>query len=42
METNKTNKQSNFKTNVMPFLILAAILVVSTVVLYFVVQLIIK
>jgi len=45
METNqgiKNDKPKNFKTNVLPFLIIASILVVSTVVLYFIVQLIIQ
>jgi len=44
METNQNNndQKSNFKTNVLPFLIIAGVLVVSTVVLYFVVQMIIN
>jgi type VI protein secretion system component VasF len=45
METNqnaKTDKSKNFKTNVMPFLVIASVLVVLMVVLYFIVQLIIK
>jgi sensor domain CHASE-containing protein len=44
METNQNNndQKSSFKTNVLPFLIIAGVLVVSTVVLYFVVQMIIN
>jgi hypothetical protein len=44
METNQNNNEqkSSFKTNVLPFLIIAGVLVVSTVVLYFVVQMIVN
>lgn len=44
METNQNNndQKSNFKTNVLPFLIIAGVLVASTIVLYFVVQMIIN
>ena len=44
METNKNNNEqkSNFKTNVLPFLIIAGVLVASTVLLYLVVQMIVN
>jgi hypothetical protein len=44
METNQNNNEqkSNFKTNVLPFLIIVGVLVASTVVLYFVVQMIVN